>query len=338
VTTIQVAIDTRNPGEYLAVCGLLELLSRYDTNATSVWRRTIGVLTSLPSAAADVCEIEAAIDETIVAAELAKQLGTKDSWKAITENGRHPLANSIGGWCGGIELALRDKAIVVIDHWYEWAHASRGRIVQRLEKHDGKSRWKFWAGKQDEASIKKGAYSASLRGIAGLSLDLVEAAATLSTAKRLQDLLSFTSPGSSRLNLDAVTTRSSIDRGISANDAAKSGGNPPGRPVLELLAAVGLSTFFPPRRVGDNAPHGVVGVRKRIFTYHTWSPRLPLSLARMAARGVEIKPAELVKREAIIGMMGQYGYLKLARPAGITELVTSDSDNEGLSDNEDSDE
>ena len=251
MTTIQLAIDARNPGEYLAVCGLLEVLSRYDTNATSAWRRTTGAVPSLPSVAADVCEVNAAIDEAAVASEVAKQLASKNAWKSITENGRVPLSDSVGGWCGGIELTLPDKQVLVVDHWYEWAHASQGRIVQRLEKRDGKSRWKFWAGKQDEASIKRGAYSVSLRGIAGLSVDLVEAAASLTSAQKLQDLLTFTSPGSSRLNLDAVATRSSIDRGISANDAAKSGGSSPGRPELELLAAIGLSTFFPPRREGD---------------------------------------------------------------------------------------
>lgn len=336
MTIIRLAIDARNPGEFLAVCGILEVLGRFDANATSAWRRTTDALESLPSAAADVCEIDATINEANVAGELAKQLGTKDAWKAITENGRVPLADSVGGWCGGIELALPNRQEVVIDHWYERAHASQGRIVQRLEKLDGKSRWKFWAGKQDEASIKKGTYSASLRGIAGLSLDLVEAATSLSSVQRLQDLLSFTSPGSSRLNLDAVATRAAIDRGISANDAAKSGCSSPGRPALELLAVVGISTFFPPRREGDNAPHGVVGVRKRVFTYCTWSPHMPLPLARMTARGAEVAPAELVKREAIIGMMGQYGYLKLARPGGITGSV--DSGNGDENDDEDSDE
>lgn len=335
MTTLQLAVDARNPGEYLAVCGLIEVLGRYDKNATSAWRRATGVVPSLLSAAADVCEIEATIDEPAIAKELATQLGARDAWKAITETGRAPLADSIGGWCGGIELSLPDKPVVVVDHWYEWAHTFQGRIVQRLEKRDGKSRWKFWAGKQDEAKVKKGAYSASLRGIAGLGLDLVVAASSMSCVERLQDLLAFASPAGSRLNLDAAATRSSIDRGISANDA-KNGGSSPGRPALELLAAIGLSAFFPPRREGRAAPDGVVGVRKRLFTYCTWSPQTPLALARMAARGVQVGPFGLVKREAIIGMMGQYGYLKLARPAGITEAGDLGSGDE--SDEEDIDE
>lgn len=335
MTTIQLAIDARNPGEYLAVCGLLEVLSRYDANATSAWRRTTGVLSSLPSAAADVCEVATNVDEATVAAQVAKHLGSMDAWKAITENSRVPLAESVGGWCGALEFSLPDKSVLVVDHWYEWAHTSNGRIVQRLDKRDGKSRWKFWAGKQDEASIKKGAYSASLCGIAGLSLDLVEAA-QLSSAQKLQDIIAFTSPRASRLKLDAFATRSSIDRGISANDEAESGGSSQGRPALELLAAIGLSTFFPPRHKGDNAPHGVIGVRKRLFTYSTWNSHLPLALARMTARGVEVPPSELVKREAIIGMMGQYSYLKLARPAGIAEAVGARNDDKD--NHEDSDE
>lgn len=328
MTAIHLAVDARNPGEYLAVCGLLEVLGRYDATATSAWRRRTGVLPSLPSAAVDVCEIEASIDEAEVATELAKQLRDRAAWSAITETGRVPLAKSIGTWTGAIELSLPSKPVVVLDYWYEWAHTAQGRIVQRLEKRDGKSRWKFWAGKQDEASIKKRTYSPSLRGIAGLSLHLVDAAATASSVQRLQDLLLFTSPGSSRLNLDAATTRSSIDRGISANDAARNGGSSPGRPVVELLAAIGLSAFFPPRRKGEAAPHGVVGVERRRFSYSTWSPHASLTLARMVARGVEVAPFELVKREATIGMMGQYGYLKLARPAGIAESGHSGSEDE----------
>lgn len=326
MTTIQLAIDARNPGEYLAVCGLLEVLSRYDANATSAWRRTPGVLPSLPSAAADVCEINTDVDEAAVAAEVAKHLGSKDAWKAITENGRVPLADSVGEWCGALEFSLPEKSPVVVDHWYEWAYVVDNTILGKREKapkRDGKSRWKLWAGKHEE------------RGAGGLAFDFAASVPQGFRPVGFQGLLDLTVAGSSGYKLDSATTRSSIDRGISANDAKKVKVERV-RPLLELLAAIGISAFFPPRREGDNAPHGVVGVRKRVFTYCTWSPHLPLPLARMTARGAEVAPAELVKREAIIGMMGQYGYLKLARPGGITGSVDSGNDDEN--DDEDSDE
>ncbi|MCC6877541.1 MAG: hypothetical protein IT378_24755 [Sandaracinaceae bacterium] len=153
----------------------------------------------------------------------------------------------------------------------------------------------------------------------------MNAAADLGDAKRLQDLFTFACRGGSRLNLDASTTRSSIDRGISANDAAASGGSL-GRPALELLAAIGLSAFFPPRRYGDSAPDGVVGIEKRTFRYSTWSPRAPLAIARWMARGVPVASFEHTPREAAIGMMGQYTYLKLARPAGATHPEARDEE------------
>lgn len=326
MTTIQLAIDARNPGEYLAVCGLLEVLSRYDANATSTWRRTAGVLPSLPSAAADMCEIETTIDEVAVATQIAQHIGSQNAWKAITENGRVPLSDSVGGWCGALEFSLPEKSPIVVDHWYERAYVVDNAILGKREKapkRDGKSRWKLWAGKHEE------------RGAGGLALDLVASVRQDFKPGAVQDLLGLTVAGSSGYKLDPATTRSSIDRGISANDAKKINVERV-RPLLELLAAIGISAFFPPRREGDNAPHGVVGVRKLVFTYCTWSPHLPLALARMAARGVAAAPSELVKREAIIGMMGQYGYLKLARPAGVTE--SGDSGNEDESDDEDSDE
>jgi hypothetical protein len=64
----------------------------------------------------------------------------------------------------------------------------------------------------------------------------------------------------------------------------------------------------------------VVGVEKRAFRYCTWSPRVPLSLARFAARGIEVAPVEQRRCEATIGMMGQYSYLKFARAAGVGEI------------------
>jgi len=326
VTTIQLAIDARNPGEHLAMCGLLEVLGRYDANATSAWRRATGVLPSMPSASADVCEVKADIDEAAVAAQVGQQLGSKDAWRAITENGRVPLNCSVGSWCGCLELSLPEKQVVVVDHWYEWAYVVDNTILGKREKapkRDGKSRWKLWAGKHDE------------RGAGGLALDYLASVPQDFRPAGFQDLLGLTVLGSSGYKLDPATTRSSIDRGISANDAKKVKVERV-RPLLELLAAVGLSTFFPPRREGDNALHGVVGVRKRVFTYCTWSSHLPLALSRMAARGVEVGPSKLVKRQAIIGMMGQYGYLKLARPTGITESM--DSGNDYDSDDEDSDE
>jgi CRISPR-associated protein Csb3 len=299
------AIDATNPGEYLAACGLIELVSRLDRSATSEWTRRSGLVSGVPTAISDACEIQTCLEESKFARELSVKLGSRDAWKAVIDTGRLPLSDAVAEWTAGIEFALPGCGVIIVDHWYERAFVNDGRITQRHGKRDGKSRWKFWAGQQD-----------SKQGITGLLLDLVDTSANMKGATRVQDILAFGSSGSSRLNLDAATTRSSIDRGISANDAAADGGSI-GRPGLELLAAIGLSAFFPPRRYGDSAPDGTVSVHKRLFRYFTWTPQAPICLARLCARGVGVPGFQGVRREAPIDMMGQYSYLRFARPAGV---------------------
>lgn len=300
------AVNATNPGEYLAVCGLIELVSCIDESSKSSWTRRSGFVPKAPAALSDVCEIQTRIEEPDFAPRLATALGSRDSWNAVTVTGRVPLARAVAKWTAGVEFAPPGcRGVLVIDHWYERAFVSGDQVVQRLGKRDGKSTWKFWAGQQD-----------SKQGITGLLLDLVDALAGINGVTCLNKILTFGSSGSSRLNLDAATTRSAIDRGISANDVASDGGSA-GRPGLELLAAIGLSGFFPPRRYGDGAPEGAPGVQKRMFRYCTWNPYSQISLARLCARGVPVTGFELVPREATIGMMGQYKYLRFARPAGL---------------------
>lgn len=317
-----VAVDATNPGEYLAACGIIELVGRLDRSSTSAWTRKQGLVAQAPSAVCDVCEILTCIEEAAFTRKLAKELGSRDAWYAVTDEARVPLANAVAKWTAGVEFVLPGcRDAIVVDHWYERAFIRDDRVVQKPDKkRDGKGRWKFWAGQQD-----------SKQGITGLLLDLVDASANLNGAARLQDILAFGSSGSSRLNVDAATTRSSIDRGISANDAAADGGSI-GRPGLELLAAIGLSAFFPPRRYGDAAPDGTVAVHKRLFRYFTWTPQAPLCLARLCARGVGVPGFQSVWREALIGMMGQYSYLRFARPAGVGDMaaVTQETTDEEM--------
>jgi CRISPR-associated protein Csb3 len=321
MSSFVLAVDATNPGEYLAVCGLIELVSRLDESATSAWSRRSGLVREVPMAMSDACEIQTRLTEPEFALELSTALVSRSAWSAVTDTGRVPLAEAVAVWTAGIEFALPGRAgVVVVDHWYEWAFVKGDHVVQRIGKRDGKSRWKFWAGQQD-----------SKKGITGLVLELVDASATMGQVGWVQDILAFSSPGSSRLNLDAATTQSSIDRGISANDAAADGGSA-GRPGLELLAAIGLSGFFPPRHYGDAAPDGTVAVNKRLFRYCTWKPQASISLARLCARGVAVAGIERNPHEATIGMMGQYSYMRFARPTGVGEVESNDMINDDMSD------
>ncbi len=308
------SLNATNPGEYLAVCGVIELVSRIDKSATSIWKRCSGLVPGIPTAIADVCEIQTCLEEPEFVDWLSAALGSTDAWHAVTDQGRVPLATAVARWSAGVEFSLPASGVVVIDHWYERAFVNGDHVVQRHGKRDGKSCWKFWAGQQDAS-----------KGITGLMIELVNACASMRGLKRVGDILTFTKPGGSRLNLDAATTRSAIDRGISANDAAGDG-HSIGRPGLELLAAMGLSAFFPPRRYGTAAPDGTVAIQKRFFRYSTWRPEALISLARLCARGVAVAGFHHDSHEATIGMMGQYKFLRFARPAGVATVAVTGSD------------
>lgn len=314
--TIQLAVDARNPGEYLAVCGLLEVLSRFDPNATSAWRRTVGALPSLPSAATDVCEIKSTIGEADVAMNLAKQLGARNAWKAITETGRVSLKDAIGAWTAGVEFTLLNE-IFIVDHWYEYASINKGKIISISETPRG---WKFWAGQQDRN-----------KGICGLILDLVDAASGMSPSRELQKLFAYRVKGRAPFKIDPASSRSTIDRGISANDAEKDGSLFV-RPAVEILATLGMSAFFPPRRFGGAAPGGTVGIRGHVFQYSLWRQPVTLSLARLYARGFTQTPQDKLALEAWIGGK-EYAYLKFARATGLSESV--DFSNEDRNDDGD---
>src|SRR5579883_435720 len=139
------AVNASNPGEYLAVCGLIELVSRLDRSATSGWTRCSGLVPRVPTALADICEITTALTEPEFAKNLSIALSSRAAWKAVTMRGRLPLDEAGAEWAAGLEFALPGCGVVVVDHWYD-SVAVRGRQVT---ERDGKSRWKFWAGQQD---------------------------------------------------------------------------------------------------------------------------------------------------------------------------------------------
>lgn len=49
MSSFVLAVDATNPGEYLAVCGLIELVSRLDKSATSAWSRRTGLVREVPN-------------------------------------------------------------------------------------------------------------------------------------------------------------------------------------------------------------------------------------------------------------------------------------------------
>lgn len=123
-------------------------------------------------------------------------------------------------------------------------------------------------------------------------------------------------------------------RAIAANEAKRATGDvAAARPALELLAAVGLSAFFPPRRLTghrESGPHGTTGFDGERLQYCAWGLDVPLPLARLLARGIRVPGMPLLDRfEARRASAGGKNYrFEYARGAGSAPDVTTQFEEE----------
>ena len=79
MSSFVLAVDATNPGEYLAVCGLIELVNRLDESATSAWSRRSGLVCEVPMAMSDACEIQTRLTEPEFAHELSTALVSRSA-------------------------------------------------------------------------------------------------------------------------------------------------------------------------------------------------------------------------------------------------------------------
>lgn len=294
---IVVPVEVRNPGAYLAACGVAEIAGSFDGKSVSGWDsrdvtlepgKRIPVRVRVPV-------LGTAIDEAELAAALWDALSCRERWEAVKlDNRAVPLADvskdePLVGFRVSVRLRGREERFL-IDHWYhELPRADDDQSTKRKRLQQGKSRWKFWGGRM---SLQK-----TLLGEAK-KLGLITAlAASNGAPKTMAELMVIEGETGSGFNFDAAARPAALDRGMAANEAKRAGGDTAAaRPVLELLAAIGLSAFFPPRRIGSEREAGQNDADRDRFRYHLWPIGVPLPLARLVARGVEVPGLQAVER------------------------------------------
>jgi CRISPR-associated protein Csb3 len=314
-------INVRNPGAYLAACGVVEVVGAFDAASSSTWeRRLVGSgRTTLPGTA---CIVRTSVIETELAAALREALSCRDRWEAFRLDGRRlPLVEvgkddpltAVRVW---IRVGGREEQFP-IDHWYHrLARADDPKLKKRLQ--EGKSDWKFWGGQVR---------------LHALLLGLIDslAGAHEQSVTTITELLSSQRMVGSSLNLDAAARRGALDRGFGANEAKEETEDAAAtRPALELLGAIGLSAFFPPRRIGGKdatGRPGTAGYHGESLAYCAWGVEAPLPLARLLARGTEIpgcsRLQRLVARRTEAGSK-YYHRFEYARGAGSLPTVPTD--------------
>lgn len=250
ITRHQIIIPCQpaNPVDYLACCGLADLLARMDRTARTHWR-TVAPLAFV---------MESTFTEAEFLATLLATFRTASRWKFI------PVHDSEEPARIEVEFAPdgRDAFTVPLDWWYETLTPT-GDIAE-------KSAWKMYAANQT---------------VKGTTFTLLEAAASLAKPSSIATLLTAGTPMTGRFGFDPRSSRDALNAGYSANDLKLPIKT---YPFAELLVTFGAVAFFPSRCGSTGELSSSRGWRERSegragFAYYLWPSPLPAMLARLAA-------------------------------------------------------
>jgi CRISPR-associated protein Csb3 len=300
-----IQVNPLNPVEYLACCGVFEILARFDANAISWWE-----LESQPS-----FWLESEIDEASLLACLTQALSDWSQWQAeektLTAEEAEEGAEEIfddnekdGEESSGEEesesnegillcprFSLNDKTVcLTLDWWYE--------TLTPQKKIKAKSAWKMYAGQQTAEKISR---------------DMTTKAAQLlkeNSIVRLTDIIKLSTGMTGRFGFDPRSSRNALDAGYSANDLKLPIAT---YPFAEMLTAIATQHFFPQRNqpsAGITSSRG--WVKNDIFQYALWKTSLPITLARVAAIGAAINKDDVILLQAERANRDKYSNFKMA--------------------------
>jgi hypothetical protein len=257
----QIAIPCHpaNPVDYLACCGLADILARMDRTALTHWRTTapLGFV------------MESTLTEASYLATLLATFRDAERWEFI------PVLETDEP--SRIEVDFIPEGhphfTVPLDWWYETL-SQAGEIAE-------KSAWKMYAGQQ---TVQK------------IVTDMVKEAASMPQPVSIAELLAARAPMSGRFGFDPRSSRDALNAGFSSNDLGLPVDT---YPFAELLVTFGAGAFFPGRcgRAGDlSSARGWRGrgEGRAGFAYHLWPSPLPVVLARLAAGPVGFPNAPLL--------------------------------------------
>lgn len=249
---ITIPTNPANPVNFLACCGLFDLLARMDASAHGWWTTTAPVSFLL----------ESGIPESDLLATVLDTCCSLDRWAFRPADGEPTR----------IEVSFippnGQPFTVPLDWWLETAEMD-GAIRE-------KSAWKMYAGQQT---------------VRGIIADMIAEAAALHLAlppnAPVSNLLERAVAMTGRFGFDPRASRNALDVGYSPNDLQM----PVLTFVFaEMLACFGLQSFFPARvgHAGNLASTrgwkgSEDGEGEKGFVYSLWAEPLPVSLARLAA-------------------------------------------------------
>src|SRR5580765_2250033 len=178
---IDIPCQPANPVDYLACCGLADILSRMDRTALTHW------CTAAPLGFV----MESTLSEAEFLAVLLATFRNATCWKFI----RAPNTNQPSRIEVEFEAGGHPSFTVPLDWWYETL-SDEGDIAE-------KSAWKMYAGQQ---TVEK------------ITMDMVKEVGSVPQPVSFAEVLSTHVPMSGRFGFDPRSSRDALNAGFSSND------------------------------------------------------------------------------------------------------------------------
>lgn len=257
---IEIACNPANPVNYLACCGLFDLLTRMAPEARGSWRIEAPTAFCLTSSVSEADLLTTVLDAFSIRQRWRAQRpqkGGEPTWYRVkfVGHGRRTFA-------------------VALDCWLETAELD-GSIASN-------SAWKMFAGQQTIEAILIG----KEKGRPGMIDECAAYRSEGTSPSNLSELLKVERRMTGRLGFDPRSCRTSLDRGWSANDLNIA---IPTALFAEMLALFGANSFFPARSGRPKDRESTRGWQSGAwneedhFDYALWQRPLPITLARRAA-------------------------------------------------------
>lgn len=277
-TQIQLNLDPTNPGQFFACCGLLELADRLWGTAEG-WFEDSGTTFCIRSPSESVNAVDLLATVRRVSIENTMTSHQRTRFKALKKLKKKDQTKSDESDKKSLEKLWRESPLVLgapFKLCLDWFLDSRA----------GGSRFKTWAGQQSVIDIAR---SMKLP-VDESSYDDVPVTQWLSHASGSAVTFNFDS--------DSSVQSSPLDVGFSLDPLKMSSRS---RPLLELLAFIGLQRFRPTTDAAANS-----------HTYVAWTqPLLPEIAAAVVASGATIPDS----RSFAFPLLYRTKYLKSFLPA-----------------------
>jgi len=273
---IKIEVNALNPVEYLACCGIFEIVSRFDETALAHWQ----------SGDTTTFALKSVVSEKELLEIILSTLTDWNKWKVIANDAKEVIrleANFSG--------ANDQEEKFIFDWWYE-SLTQEGAI--------NKSGWKMYAGQQKAEKI---------------TLDMIQKCQKLN-CENLSEILQQTSKVSGSFGFDPMASRNALDVGYSPNDLNLPVITNPFSQLLAMFGAQNFFTTRTKQANEIVSSRGWTKEDRRyFFDYSLWLMPVQIVLARSLANApTQVPENKTMKFRSPRATRDKYSNLTLSFP------------------------